>query len=141
MVTTHKIVSAKAPSPIRPYRRTFVVVELLLAVCGAAGAVQLGAGLSTPPPSDLRVLGLTSWVLPGIWLLLTVAVPAAVAATLALRRSYLTPTAVTASGLLLALELLVQIPFIGLSVLQLIFGTVAFGLIVLGIRADGRWRA
>ncbi len=42
---------------------------------------------------------------------------------------------------LLATELLVQIPFLGFSVLQLIFGTVAIGMAVLAFlaRKEGWW--
>jgi hypothetical protein len=42
---------------------------------------------------------------------------------------------------LLALELLVQIPFLGFSILQLIFGTVAIGMAVVGLlaRRAGWW--
>jgi hypothetical protein len=42
---------------------------------------------------------------------------------------------------LLATELLVQIPFLGFSVLQLIFGAVAIGMAVVGLlaRRTGWW--
>jgi hypothetical protein len=42
---------------------------------------------------------------------------------------------------LLATELLVQIPFLGFSVLQLIFGAVAIGMAVVGLlaRRTGCW--
>jgi hypothetical protein len=42
---------------------------------------------------------------------------------------------------LLAIELLFQIPFLGLSVLQLIFGAVAVGMAVVGLlaRRAGWW--
>jgi hypothetical protein len=60
-------------SAICPHRRTFIIVESLVALSGLAGAVQLMAGVATPPNSDLP-LGLSSWVLPGFWLFGTVAV-------------------------------------------------------------------
>jgi hypothetical protein len=49
--------------------------------------------------------------------------------------------AVLLASALLATELLVQIPFLGFSVLQLIFGTVALGMAVVGLlaRSAGWW--
>ena len=49
----------------------------------------------------------------------------AAAAVLAWRRSPLAPPMVLLAGATLALELLVQIPFLRLSLLQAIFGTLA----------------
>jgi len=43
--------------------------------------------------------------------------------------------AVLLASALLAIELLVQIPFLGFSVLQLIFGAVAIGMAVVGLLA------
>lgn len=117
-----------------PLRRTIIGVESALALAGAAGAGQLIAGVSTPPVSDLP-LGLTSWVVPGVWLFATVAVPSGTAAVLALRRSPHAPTAVVAGSALLGVELLVQIPFVGPSALQAVFGTVALGLAGVGLYA------
>ena len=117
----------QSTSAHRPLRRTFVVAESALALAGAAGAVQLALGVATPPVEWLP-LGLTSWVLPGAWLFGTVAVPSAVAATLAARGSRHTPEAVLVSSALLGVELVVQIPFVGPSALQAVFGTVAVGL-------------
>ncbi|MFN8170766.1 MAG: hypothetical protein U0R65_02760 [Candidatus Nanopelagicales bacterium] len=117
-----------------PLRRTIIGVEAALALAGAAGAVQLVAGVATPPDSALP-MGLTSWALPGAWLFATVAVPSAAAAALAARRSPHAPTAVLVGSGLLALELVVQIPFVGPSALQAVFGTVAAGLAGIGIHA------
>lgn len=118
-----------------PFRRTIVVVESLVGLGGLAGSVQLLAGVATPPMSVLRPLGLTSWTLPAGWLFVSVALPSAVAAWLAWRRSPWAPVAVLVASALLATELLVQIPFLGLSFLQLIFGTVAIGMAVVGLVA------
>jgi len=60
------------------------------------------------------------------------------AAWLAWRRSVWTAPAVLLASTLLATELLVQIPFLGFSVLQLIFGAVAIGMAIVGLLA---WRA
>lgn len=46
--------------------------------------------------------------------------------------------AVLAASALLAIELLVQIPFLGFSMLQLIFGIVAVGMAAVALRA---WKA
>ena len=90
---------------------------------------------------DLEPLGLTSWVLPGIWLFASVAVPCVTASVLALRRRPTAPLAAVAAGGLLAVELLVQIPFVGLNPLQALFGLVAVALVGLGLDARRRgWR-
>jgi hypothetical protein len=124
-----------------PFRRIIVVIETLVGVGGLAGSIQLLAGVATPPVSTLDPLGLSSWTLPAGWLFLSVAIPSGLAAWLAWRRSAWAPPAVLLASALLATELLVQIPFIGLSILQLIFGTVAVGMAVVGLlaRRAGWW--
>lgn len=117
------------------YRRTFIGAGAFLALAGAAGAVQLMAGEATPPVDDLDPLGLHSWVLPGIWLLVSVAVPWAVVTVLATRRHPVTPTAVLVACALLLFELVVQIPFVGPSPLQAVLGTVALAIGALAVRA------
>jgi hypothetical protein len=79
--------------------------------------------------------------LPGAWLFGTVVVPSVAAAWLAWRRSPYGPATVLLASTTLALELLVQIPFLGPSVLQLIFGVIAILMAVLAIRArrEGWW--
>jgi hypothetical protein len=124
-----------------PFRPTIVVVETLVGIGGLAGSIQLLAGAATPPVSVLTPLGLSSWTLPAGWLFITVAVPSGLAAWLAWRRSVWAPVAALLASALLATELIVQIPFLGLSILQLIFGTVAVGMAVLGLlaRRGGWW--
>ena len=122
------------------FRWLFIVVEGLVAVGGIGGTVQLITGTAAPPVEDLEPLGLTSWVLPGLWLFASVAVPSTVAAWLAWRRSPHTPNAVLVASALLAVELLVQIPFVGPSLLQAVFGTVAIVLAVLALVARPTWR-
>jgi hypothetical protein len=124
-----------------PFCRTIVVVESLVGLGGLAGSVQLLAGVATPPVSVLSPFGLSSWALPAGWLFLTVALPSALAAWLAWRRSPWAPAGVLLASALLAIELLVQIPFLGFSVLQLIFGTIAIGMAVVGLlaRKAGWW--
>jgi len=132
---------ARAISTHFPFRRTIVVVETLVGLGGFAGSMQLLAGVATPPVSVLRPLGLSSWTLPALWLFLTVAFPSGLAAWLAWRRSRWAPVAVLVASALLVTELLFQIPFLGFSILQLIFGTVAFGMAVVAFlaRKAGWW--
>jgi hypothetical protein len=132
---------ARTTSTRFPFRRTMLVVEALVGVSGLAGSIQLLAGVATPPVSVLNPLGLASWTLPAGWLFLTVALPAGLAAWLAWRRSPWAPVAVLVASALLATELLFQIPFLGFSVLQLIFGTVAIGMAVVAFfaRKAGWW--
>ena len=124
-----------------PFRPIIVVIETLVGLGGLAGSIQLLAGVATPPVSALNPVGLSSWILPAGWLFLSVAVPSGLAAWLAWRRSAWAPPAVLLASTLLATELLVQIPFLGLNILQLIFGVVAVGMAVMGLlaRRAGWW--
>ena len=125
-----------------PYRWGLVAGECLLALGGTAGAAQLVTGTFTPPVSDLAPLGLHSWVLPGVWLFVSVAAPSSVAAVLAWRESPAAPTAVLAASAALAVELVVQIPFVGPSVLQGVCGAAGLLLATMAWRARRRgWRA
>jgi hypothetical protein len=128
------------PMPRHRFRWVFVILEGLIAIGGLAGTWQLINGTFAPPVEDLEPLGLTSWVLPGVWLFASVAVPSTVAAWLAWRRSPYAPTAVIVASALLAVELLVQIPFVGPSVLQAVFGTLAIVLAGLALVARPTWR-
>ena len=124
-----------------PFRRIIVAIETLVGLGGLAGSIQLLAGVATPPVSTLNPLGLSSWTLPAGWLFLSVAVPSGMAAWLAWRRSAWAPPAVLLACALLGTELLVQIPFLGPNILQLIFGVVAVGMAVVGLlaRRAGWW--
>ena len=104
--------------------------------------MQLWDGRMAPPLSDIEPIGLNSWRLPALWLTATVAVPAAVAAVAAARHHPKTPELVIAAGGLLLLEVTSQIPFVGPSPLQGIFGAIAVGTGLLGCRArrSGAWR-
>jgi TRAP-type mannitol/chloroaromatic compound transport system permease small subunit len=97
--------------------------------------VQLMTGTFTPPTADIAGLGLSSWVLPGVWLLVTVAVPSALASWFAWRRSPRTTVSVLWASALLALELVVQVPFVGLSALQLVLGVFAVLMAAAATRA------
>jgi hypothetical protein len=124
-----------------PFRKTFVVIESLVALGGVMGTVQLLTGTFTPPVSVLEPIGLSGWVLPGLWLFGTVVLPSATAAVLAWRGSAYAPAVVLLGSATLALELLVQIPFLGPSLLQAVFGTIAIGMAILADRArrSGWW--
>ncbi len=124
-----------------PFRKTFVAIETVVALGGVMGTVQLLTGTFTPPVSVLESIGLSSWVLPGLWLFGTVVIPSATAAVLAWRCSPYAPPVVLLASATLALELLVQIPFLGPSVLQAVFGTTAIGMAILADRArrSGWW--
>lgn len=129
---------------VRPltFRRTFVGVETVLAISGLAGAWQLWDGTYAPPISDIESLGLDSWRLPAVWLFSSVAVPSTVAAVSALKRGEQTPAVVLVASGLLLVEVTVQIPFVGPSVLQAAFGAVAvtMGALAYGAHRSGRWR-
>lgn len=127
--------------PALRFRWTFVVVEALLAFAGLSGAIQLLSGSFTPPVEDLRPLGMDSWILPGLWLLLVVALPSVTAAALAARRDQRAPIAVMVASGMLLLDVVVQVPLVGFSGLQIVFGVVAVVMAVLAVIAQrgGTW--
>lgn len=119
------------------WRRTLGVTGALTSLAATAGTVQLVTGTFTPPVSDLDLLGLDTWVLPGVWLAASVAVPCGAVAVLAWRRSPWLGAAAMAAGALLFVELAVQVPFVGLDPLQGVMAVVSGVLIYLGL---GSWR-
>jgi len=132
--------SSAGPSR-HPFRRTFVLSEALIAVSGLAGSWQLLRGSWTPPISAIEPLRLRSWRLPGVWLFGTVTVPSGVAGWLAWRRHEQATTAVLAASGLLVVELVVQMPFLGLHPLQAVYGLPALALAALAVRARSEgWR-
>lgn len=123
-----------------PHRRTLLTVQALVAVAAVEGAGQLALGVATPPDANLPG-PLGSWLLPALWLLVSVGVPSTVAAVLLWRRSPHAPLAVLLAAAALAVELLAQIPFLGPSVLQAVLGAVAVVLAALAGDARRRgWR-
>lgn len=117
------------------HRRIFIVVESVVALGAIVGTWQLVTETNTPPIDDLDALGLTTWTLPGLWLFLSVALPSSVAAWLAWRKSVHAPTAVLVASVALLIELAVQIPFVGVSPFQPVFGIVAIVMALLALRA------
>jgi hypothetical protein len=117
-----------------------MTVEAVVALGGPLGTIMLVAGVGTPPLSAISWLGLSSWVLPGLWLFASVVVPSAVAAVLAATGSRWAPFAVLAASGGLVVELAVQIPFLGFSAFQPVFGVIAVVLGVLALLArDAGW--
>ena len=135
--------SAPLTTPARPFRRTLVVAETCIALGALMGTFMLVAGVGTPPLSAIDVIGLESWVLPGVWLFVSVAVPSATAAWLAARGSRHAPDAVLVASALLVVELAVQLPFLGFSLFPLVFGVLAVVLAVVALtaKASGGWAA
>ena len=115
------------------YRRTIIAIETAVAVAALLGVAQLLFGLATPAVANLAPLGLHTWRLPALWLFATVVVPSAAAAWLAWRRSPHTPAAVLVASVALIVELLVQVPFIGVNPMQPVMGTAALVLAVLAL--------
>ena len=118
-----------------PWRRTLAALGGVTSLSAAVGTAQLLTGTFTPPVSDLEPLGLESWVLPGVWLGASVAVPCGVVAWLGVRRSPRVGPAAVVAGSLLAVELVAQVPFVGPDPLQVVMGGVAAGLLTLGTLA------
>lgn len=124
-----------------PFRRTFTATEAVIGVSALAGTWMLLTDTYTPDVAVLEPLGLDSWALPGVWLFASAAAPALTAAWLAWRKSDLAPAAVLAASGLLAVELLAQIPFLGLDPLQAIMGVPAVAMAGLALRArTAGWR-
>lgn len=124
------------------FRRIFIPVEAVVAIGALSGTWQLWTGTYAPPVSDLEPLGLTSWKLPAVWLLCSVGIPSTVALVAAVRRHPRTPDVVLGASALLLVEVAVQIPFVGPSTLQAVFGSIALGLggLALVARRRGSWR-
>lgn len=141
-VRSHRRPAADTVSPHAfPHRRVFIAGEVAIGGAATLGSAMLLAGVGTPEVARLAALHLHSWVLPGVWLFGSVAVPSAMAARAALRRSRGAPVAVVVASALLLLELAVQVPFIGPSALQLVTGVPGTLLAGLALRARAQgWR-
>jgi len=125
-----------------PFRRTFVIAEALIAVNAVIGTIMLLTNTFAPDVSVLRPLGLHSWTLPGLWLFASVAAPSAWAGWAAARRHDRAPEAVVLASVLLLVELLVQVPFLGFDPLQPVMGVPALVLAALALRARRNgWRS
>ncbi|HET7900160.1 MAG TPA: hypothetical protein VFL59_03165 [Candidatus Nanopelagicales bacterium] len=124
-----------------PFRWTFVALEAFILIGALSGSAQLWTGSFAPPVEDLAPLGLDSWRLPAVWLFASVAVPSAAALVCALQRRRRTPDVVLVASGLLLVEVLVQIPFVGPSVLQAVMGGLAILLAALAASARrSGWR-
>lgn len=105
-----------------------VGLEAFIAIGALAGTWQLWDGTFAPPVSDLEPLGLDSWRLPAVWLFVSVAAPSLVALYAAATDRTWAPYAVLVASVLLVVEVTVQIPFVGPSILQAVFGGLALVL-------------
>jgi hypothetical protein len=128
--------------PVSPYSFRWVFIGLEAFLGALAGALQLWTGTFVPPLEDIEPLGLDSWRLPAVWLFVSVALPSSVALLAAVRRHRRTPDAVLVASALLLVEVTVQIPFVGPSVLQAVMGTIAVLLAALAwtARRRGTWQ-
>ncbi|HEU5000639.1 MAG TPA: hypothetical protein VFT68_16995 [Lapillicoccus sp.] len=138
-MSTLTVPSSPSVTRTRRHRRSLVAIESTMAVAGLGGGIMLVSGYGTPPVEALAPLGLSSWVLPGVWLTASVAVPSALAAALAWRGSPWTPRAVMVASALLGVELLVQIPFLGVNGLQAAMALVGGTAATLAWRARQTW--
>ena len=138
-MSTLTVPSSPSVTRTRRHRRSLVAIESTMAVAGLGGGIMLVSGHGTPPVEALAPLGLSSWVLPGVWLTASVAVPSALAAALAWRGSPWTPRAVMVASALLGVELLVQIPFLGVNGLQAAMALVGGTAATLAWRARQTW--
>ena len=138
-MSTLTVPSSPSVTRTRRHRRSLVAIESTMAVAGLGGGIMLVSGYGTPPVEALAPLGLSSWVLPGVWLTASVAVPSALAAALAWRGSPWTPRAVMVASALLGVELLVQIPFLGVTGLQAAMALVGGTAATLAWRARQTW--
>jgi hypothetical protein len=137
MATQSATPPARQATTSWPYRRLLMVVEGLISLSALAGSVQLMVSGGGPFDADLP-LGLPNWLVSGLWLFTLVAVPAAVASWMCWRRSAHGPTAVLIASAGLGVDVAVQIPFIGLHVLQLVFGLIAVAMALLALDARRR---
>jgi len=136
LLTTSSPTTTSAPL----HRKVLVAIETAMAVFGLGGGIMLISGNGTPPVDAIASLGLTSWVVPGLWLTASVAIPSAAAAYLASRRSSWTPRAVLLASGLLAVELLVQVPFLGVNGLQVAMASIGGTAAALAWRGRHTWR-
>lgn len=138
-MSQHAVESSPVITPTRRHRHLMVTVESAMAVFGLGGGIMLISGHGTPPVEALAPLGLSRWALPGLWLTASVAVPSAAAAYLAWRGSSSAPRAVLVASALLAIELLVQIPFLGVNGLQAAMALVGGTAAAVAWRARATW--
>jgi len=120
-----------------PYRRVLMIAEGLIALSALAGSVQLMVAGGGPFDAELP-WGLPNGLIAGLWLFSLVAVPAAVASWLCWGRSTYGPTAVLIASTGLGVDVVAQIPFVGLHVLQLVFGLIAVGMALIAVAARRR---
>jgi hypothetical protein len=121
-------------SSVRPKatRVALIALEAFIGVGAVYGGVMLIRGSWDLPVADLDPLPLSSWVLPGVALLATVAAPMALAAVLVGRHRPAAAGASVAAGAVLVGWILFQLAVIGpqmaLQAVMLVLGAVVAGL-------------
>ena len=138
-MSQHVVQPFPVGTPTRRHRGLIVTIESAMAVFGLGGGIMLLSGHGTPPLDALAPLGLSSWALPGVWLIASVAIPSAAAAYLTWRGSSTAPGAVLVASALLAIELLVQIPFLGVNGLQASMALIGGTAAAMAWRARATW--
>ncbi len=119
----------------RPW--TLAVLELLTALSAVYGGIGLIGEFIGMPDSWLRGMPFSSWVLPGVFLVLVVAVPVGTAALLELRHSAWAPAASVVVGAApigwIGAELLLMQKY---DVLQPVMLGVGLAVLLLSLWAD-----
>jgi hypothetical protein len=136
-VTTERSIPIARQETSWPHRRVLTIGAALISFAGLAGTGQLFVAGGAPLKTELP-LGLPNWLVSGLWLFFLVAVPAAVASWLCWRRSGYGPTAVLVASAGLFIDVVVQVPFVGFHVLQVVFGCIAIGMAMLALDARRR---
>lgn len=120
----------------RLMRAGLVGLELFVGVGAVYGGIMLIRDSWALPLSDLDPLPLTSWVLPGVALLATVAIPMVLAAWLVVRGNGRAANVSIAAGAFLVGWILFQLavigPQMGLQAVMLVLGGIvaALGLLL-----------
>jgi hypothetical protein len=115
-------------------RVALVMLEVFVGVGAVYGGVILVRDSWGLPVTDLAPLPLHSWVLPGVALLVSVAVPMLAAAVLVARRHVLAADASVLAGAILAGWIVVQLAIIGPQMaLQAVMFVLGLGTAALGL--------
>ncbi|MDX3189733.1 hypothetical protein PV458_15125 [Streptomyces sp. MN03-5084-2B] len=125
----------------RATMRLLATFETLLAASAVYGGIALIAGAPgfTMPVEWLAPLGLTSWVLPGLVLVLVVGGSLAAASVFAWRIDFRAPTTALAAGAVLTGWLAIQFGVIGVRA-PVQWVTVALLVVLLGLALLARRR-
>ena len=132
-------------APARPLTRFALIgLETVAAVSAVGGGIGLAAGNAIGMPADwLAATPFSSWLLPGVLLLVVAAVPMGVAAVAELRRSSLAPLLSLSAGVLQVLWIIAQWVVIGrfhwLQPVMLVVGAAVTVLALWTAASPPRW--